>query len=276
MPEIPDLEGIRGFLNARIVGAEITHADVFIPVVVRTGTAEFIASLTGNRFGEILRHGKFLLFALADEHVLVINAMLTGRFEYVDPKLKKRAKTVFTLTLDTGMQLRYVDERVMGKIYLVHTDHLASVPMFAEMGPDALAVSEDEFRQRIKKFTGMTKNVLTNHKFIAGIGNAYSDEILFAARIDPFRKRSTLSDEEIGHLYRGMRDVFDWANPILADHFREGLDYQEWREHLKVHRKGFEGPKTNRDEGRCPRCGHQISQISPNQRVTSWCRNCQR
>jgi formamidopyrimidine-DNA glycosylase len=276
MPEIPDLEAIRAYLNERIVGVEVTQAEVFIPVVVRTGSADFIASMTGNRMGAVVRHGKFLLFGLADEQVLVINPMLTGRFEYVEPKAKRRAKTCFSLALSTGQQLRYADERVMGKVYLVHADDIAKVPMFAEMGPDALSVSEEEFRQRIRKFTGMTKNVLTNHRFVAGIGNAYSDEILFAARIDPFRKRSTLSDDEIGHLYRGMREVFDWANPILRDHFRDGLKYEEWRDHLKVHRKGVEGLKTNKDEGRCPRCGASLSQISPNDRVTSWCRNCQR
>jgi formamidopyrimidine-DNA glycosylase len=193
----------------------------------------------------------------------------------VEPKTKKRAKTCFALTLDNGMQLRYADERVMGKVYLVHTDDLATVPMFAEMGPDALRVSEEEFRHRLRKFTGMIKNVLTNHKFIAGIGNAYSDEILFAARIDPFRKRNTLSDDDIGRLYRGMREVFDWAIPILGEHMRNELQYEEWREHLKVHRKGIEGIKRDRDEGRCPRCGHQLSQISPNERITTWCRNCQ-
>ena len=75
--------------------------------------------------------------------------------------------------------------------------------MFAEMGPDALEVTEEEFRARIRKHTGAIKNILTNHKFIAGIGNAYSDEILFEARIDPFRKRTTMSDDDIGRLYRG-------------------------------------------------------------------------
>jgi formamidopyrimidine-DNA glycosylase len=146
--------------------------------------------------------------------------------------------------------------------------------MWAEMGPDALEVSEDEFRMRIRKHTGAIKNILTNHKFIAGIGNAYSDEILFEARIDPFRKRTTLSDDDIGRLYRGMRTVYDWANPLLKEHFRDELDYHEWREHMKVHRKGAKAG-ADKDEGRCPRCGHHISEISPNERVTSWCRTCQ-
>jgi formamidopyrimidine-DNA glycosylase len=274
MPEIPDLEAIRAFYNARIIGREITAAEVLIPYIVRTGASDFAASMTGNRFGEALRRGKFLLFGMSDGQVMVINAMLTGKFQYCDPKQKKRAKTCFILTLDNGMQMRYADQRVMGKIYLVPAEGVMSVPMFGEMGPDALEVTEDEFRARIRKHSGAIKNILTNHKFIAGIGNAYSDEILFEARIDPFRKRTAMSDDDIGRLYRSLRTVYDWAIPILQQHFRDELDYQEWREHLKVHRKGApEG--ADRDEGRCPRCGTHISEISPNQRVTSWCRTCQ-
>jgi formamidopyrimidine-DNA glycosylase len=275
MPEIPDLEAIRAFFNERIVGKEITQAEVLIPVVVRTGGADFVATMTGNRPGTTLRQGKFLLMGLADEQVLVMNAMLKGRFQYVDAKAKKAAKTCFVLTFEDGKQLRYVDQLVMGKAYLVPSDRIMSVPMFAEMGPDALTISEEDFRTRIRKFTGQIKNVLTNHKFVAGIGNAYSYEILFEARLDPFRKRSTMDDDDIGRLYRAIHKTYDRSIPILREHFRDELDYEEWREHLKIHRKGAE-PGADRDEGRCPRCGLHISEIAPNQRLTSWCRNCQK
>ena len=101
------------------------------------------------------------------------------------------------------------------------------------------------------------KNTLTNHKFIAGIGNAYSDEILFEARLDPFRKRSTMSDDDIGRLYHAIHKTMNRSIPILREHFREELDYKEWREHLKIHKKGAK-PGAERDEGRCPRCGLHI------------------
>jgi formamidopyrimidine-DNA glycosylase len=274
MPEIPDLEAIRAFFNERILGVEITQAEAYIPYVIRTGAADFAAELTGNRFTGIERYGKFLLFALADDYVMVVNPMLTGRFSYVEPKEKKKGKLVFSITLADGKQIRYADQRVMGKVYVVPREDVPKVPVIVEMGPDALAVTEDEFRKRIRKHTGAIKNVLTNQKFIAGVGNAYSDEILFRARIDPFRKRSAMSDDEIGDVYRAMRETMDWAIPILREHFRGELDYEEWREHLKVHRKGG-GDRSNPDEGRCPRCGAYLSQISPNDRVTTWCRTCQ-
>ena len=152
----------------------------------------------------------------------------------------------------------------------MHVEDVPAIPQFAEMGPDALEVSEEEFRQRIRKHPGAIKNILTNHKFIAGIGNAYADEILFEARINPFRKRTTLSDAEIGALYRAIGTTMRRSIPILRAHFRDELDYDEWRDHLKVHRKGGAG------EGRCPRCGTHITEIAPNQRITSYCRTCQR
>ncbi len=274
MPEIPDLEAIRSFLNKRILGVEIEAVETLIPHVVRTPRADFEATLTSNRFAEITRRGKFLLFPLVDESVLVINPMLTGRFQYVKPADKKLAKTCFIVTFEDGWQMRYSDRLVMGKVYVVPIDGLMSVPMFAELGPEALEVSEEEFRARIKQYRGAIKNVLTNHKFIAGIGNAYSDEILWEAGVAPFRKRTEMSDDEVGALHAAIHKTMDRSIPIVTAKFAKGLDYTEWRDHLKVHRKG--GERKNKEEGRCPRCGTHITEIAPNQRVTSWCRTCQK
>jgi formamidopyrimidine-DNA glycosylase len=266
MPEIPDLEAIRGFLNQRLPGERIERAEFLIPVVFRVPKEEFVKTLEGNAFGETLRQGKFLIFSLASGHVLVINAMLSGRFQYLQPDAKRRARTCMVLTLANGWELRYVDDRVMGKVYLVPHDRILEVPQFSDMGRDALAVSEEEFAKRIRRFTGQIKSALVNHKFIAGIGNAYSDEILFAARLHPYRKRTTLTDDDIARLYESIHKVFDWATPIVAEQMRDELNYEERRDFLKVHRRGGEP---------CPVCGTRISEITAGQRITSFCRNCQ-
>ena len=85
MPELPDLEAIRGFLNQRLPGARIERAEAIIPVVFRVPKADFVPTLEGNVLREVERRGKFLLFALESGHVLVINPMLTGRFQYLPP-----------------------------------------------------------------------------------------------------------------------------------------------------------------------------------------------
>jgi formamidopyrimidine-DNA glycosylase len=266
MPEIPDLEAIRGFLNGRIVGLKIERAEFLIPVVFRVTKEDFTSTLEGSSFGAITRHGKFLLFPLAEHHVLVINAMLTGRFQYVEPSVKRRAKTCMAIGFANASELRYSDERLMGKIYLVPIDRLATVPQFADMGPDALAVSREEFKERIRKFTGQIKNILVNHKFVAGIGNAYADEILFIAKLHPYRKRITLREEDVDSLYDAIHKVFDWATPKVAELMREELAYEERRDFLRIHRKGGD---------QCPVCGMRISEITAGQRITNFCRNCQ-
>jgi formamidopyrimidine-DNA glycosylase len=268
VPEIPDLEAIRGFLNARVLGVPVESAEIRIPVVARIPKAEFAAALIGTSMSQIERRGKFLLFELASDETMVINPMLTGRFQYVEPRERVRAKTCAVIGFANGRQLRYVDERLMGKLYLVPSGELERVPQFAEMGPDALdpALTEAVFRARIRRHPGQVKSILTNHRFVAGIGNAYADEILWRAGVHPYRKRTATSDDEIGRLYQAIDEVMQWAIPIVAAKMQDEIAYDEWREHLQVHRRGGQP---------CPRCGSPISEITAGQRITSFCRKCQ-
>jgi len=269
MPEVPDLEAIRAFLNQRIVGESVERVDVSIPVVIRVPREDFVRLLTGDSLGEVHRYGKFLLFSLASGRVLVVNPMLTGRFAYAEPSARKPARTCFALKLENGWELRYADQRFMGRVYLAeNVEGLKTVPQFAEMGPDVLSpeLTEEVFKERLRRHNGQIKSILVNHRFVAGIGNAYSDEILWQARIHPYRKRTQISDEEASRLYHSVRDVFEWAGPIVAEKMTESLDYSEWRDHLQVHRRGGQP---------CPRCGSTISEITAGQRITSFCRSCQ-
>jgi len=266
MPEIPDLEAIRGFLNERLPGEKIERAEFLIPVVFRIPKESFVETLEGNTLGETTRRGKFLLFALESGHVMVINAMLAGRFQYVEPKEKRRSSTCMALGISNGHELRYYDDRRMGKVYLVERGRLLEVPQFADMGPDAWEVTLEEFKEHIKKFRGQIKNILVNHKFLAGIGNAYSDEILFKAKVHPYRRRTSMSEEEIERLHAAIGQVFDWATPIVASQMEEDLNYKERRDFLKIHRKGGD---------QCPVCGTRISEITAGQRITNFCRTCQ-
>src|SRR5688572_14838108 len=97
MPEVPDLEAIRTFLNRRIVGQTIERVDVPIPVVVRVPRDELVRLLTDDTFGEVQRYGKFLLFSLASGRVMVVNPMLTGRFAYVERSARRQARTCLIL-----------------------------------------------------------------------------------------------------------------------------------------------------------------------------------
>jgi len=270
MPEIPELEAIRSFLSAHITGKAIVSAETRIPPVFRTPAKEIRESLPGDRFGPVLRHGKFLLLPLATERVLAINPMLTGRFQYLPAADRMAAKTCLVVTFDDRWQLRYADDRLMGKVYLVAADQLALIPNWSTNGPDLLdpSLTEEAWLAAIRRYRGAIKGVLTNAEFVQGIGNAYSDEILWEAMVNPYTPRTKLSDEDLRRLYCASRAVMDWATPLAAAAMARGerLDYDERREFLRVHRLG----------GRpCPRCGAAISEITANQRITSFCRQCQ-
>lgn len=267
MPEIPDLEHVREVLSEQLAGVTIDAVDVPKPIVVRLPVDDFRRRLTGAMLRDVDRRGKFLLFRLSSGDVLVINAMLVGRFQLIAPEAKRHARTCFVLGLSEGRELRYVDERYMGKVYLVWEEALGDVPQFGEMGPDALdpELTEDAFLERLRRYRGQVKNVLVNAKFVAGIGNAYVDEILFVAGLHPFAKVSGLDEAQRRRIYQSMHEVLDWAIPIVREEMGEQLDRKP-RDFLRVHRKGGQP---------CPQCGTAISELSPNQRVTSFCRQCQ-
>lgn len=268
MPEIPDLEAIRHYLMPRLDRLTVTHTEAPIPWLVRTG-ADGLATLGGHRFGEIHRLGKFLLFFVDDGRILVINPMLTGRFHWVEAGAKKPGRLGVVIGFDDGHELRYSDMRRMGRWYLVAgPEALAEVPQMATLGPDVMVVSEDEFLARIKPRRGQIKATLTNQEFIAGIGNAYSDEILWAAGLHPHRRRATMDEADLHRLYTAMREVEDESIGIVdATVQAEGLGKkEEWREHLKVHRRGGEP---------CPRCGSEIKAQVRSGIQTNYCVVCQ-
>jgi len=268
MPELPDLEAIKDFLQPRLVGAGIERLEVLQATVIRQpAISEFTSILSGDTFEHIDRRGKFLLFTFKSGHTLGIHLMLAGRLQYCEPKEPRRARTCLVFHLSGGRQLRYFDPKLMGKVYLVGKGKLSAIPRWNEMGPDALddGLTLEVFRRRIKKYSGQVKNVLTKDTFVTGIGNAYADEILFEAGIYPFWPRASLSDVEIERLYNAMRAVLRNAITIVAERMGDDISV-EIRDFLKIHRRGGKP---------CPRCGAEISQIEANRRITSFCRTCQ-
>lgn len=270
MPELPDLTIVAEQLAARAVGRVVASADVPTPILVRA-TPEEVSSLAGLTLGRATRRGKFLLlpFLRGDQPALVLaaNPMLAGRFWLLDSGSRRvRARTGLRIRLTDGGELRYVDREMLGKLYLVAPDELDTIPGWTEMGPDAddPALTLDAFRQRIRRHPGELKSLLRNPRFVAGIGNAYSDEILWEARLAPLRRRSSLSEQEIDALYGAMRSVLSSSIETLRKVVPPQIEVQH-REHLKVHRRGGEP---------CPRCGRPLRQIGGDE-ATTFCRTCQ-
>jgi formamidopyrimidine-DNA glycosylase len=266
MPELPELEVVRKVLQRRVVGTTIERVEIVPPggaIVIRDLThGDFGAALTGATISAVARRGKFLVFSVA-ALCLVLNPKLTGRLQLAARGDKRIAKTHLVLVLSSGDELRYVDQKTMGQLYL--TRDLNAVPDFAGLGPEPFDLSLDEFRARLLKYRGEIKGILTRGEFIAGIGNAYADEILWHARLHPYRKRTQLTPEEIARLYdamqRALREAIDQVRAEMGEQI-----HLNPRDFLAVHMKTGEP---------CPRCGAPISLIGANQRITNFCRVCQ-
>jgi len=266
VPELPDLQVIAEFLQREVSGTDIAAVEVLKPIVVRNLTGADLASrLVGVRIESVSRRGKFLLFPLSSGDWLVINPMLAGRLRYHRSGDRVPGKTFVILRLANDMTLRYSDAVSMGKVYLAPA--LDAVPGFARLGPEALdpQLTLELFAARLRRHPGEIKGILTDQTFVAGIGNAYADEILFCAQVYPFRKRSSLDAAEVRRIYECMHTVLEGAVGILRE--RVGADiHEEIRDFLQVHRRGGQP---------CPRCGSPISEITARQRITSFCRTCQ-
>jgi len=270
MPELPELEVVREVLQRRAVGQTIEKVEVLPPggpIVVRDLThSGFEAALAGATIHGVTRRGKFLVFALGSGQPplsLAINPKLTGRLQLADPAQKRLAKTHVVFTFADDGQLRYLDQKQMGQLYL--TRQLGTVPDFSDMGPEPFDVSLDEFRKRLKPYRGEIKGVLTRGDFIAGIGNAYADEILWGARLHPYRKRTQLTEDEVQRLYEAMRTTLREAIEKVRAEMGERIELKP-RDFLAVHMKTGQP---------CPRCGTPISLVGANQRITNFCRSCQ-
>lgn len=295
MPELPDLTVVAEALDAALRGRPVAAARAPGPLAVR-GTPDELAALLGQRVMGIRRRGKFLLVELERDRI-VVNPMLTGRFQLAaGARVKEPTRTAVVLGLgqreplsratppfapwtrgatwlppdDATPEIRYRDPTQMGKVYLV--PHRTDRPV-PGLGPDEIGPDIDDpaldlaaWRERIRRHPGELKNLLRNQAFVAGIGNAYSDEILHAARLLPFRKRSSLAPEEVDALYEAARSTVASAIDVLRERVPPTFETQV-RDFLAVHLKGGQP---------CPRCGTRITELKAGGSVTSYCRGCQR
>ncbi len=192
--------------------------------------------------------------------------MLTGRIKLTSPSKKPGKQDVFRI-LVSNQTLWYTDRKQIGRVYLVRDSDYSTVAEFEGRGPSALSpeLTLAVFKERIRRHRGQVKNVLRNQRFVTGVGNAYADEILLYAGILPFRKRSTLTDDETERLYTAMRAVLSKFKEILMGRSLKEIGLEK-RDFLMIH------GKTN---GACPLCGNRVSEVKSKRFKTNYCQKCQ-
>jgi formamidopyrimidine-DNA glycosylase len=270
MPELPEVEALAAYLRERAAGHAVSRIEVSAINALKTYDPP-VSAAAGLPVTGASRHGKFLDIHLGDDLHLIVHLARAGWLHYRDafkagtPLKPGSGPIAVRVRLDDGSGFDLTEAGTQKKLaaYLVRDPAL--VPGVSRLGPDALSVPREEFEQRLKARRGQVKGVLTEQEVIAGVGNAYSDEILHAAKLSPFAITDRLSEDALDRLYEAMHSV-------LADAVARSVGQQaatlkgEKRSGLAVH---------NRTGLPCPVCGTAIREVSFADSSLQYCPGCQ-
>jgi formamidopyrimidine-DNA glycosylase len=260
MPELPDVEIFKRYLDATSLRQRIEDVDVRNSYVLKGVSAHELArQLKGRRFESSRRHGKHLFVRADGDLWLRLHFGMTGSFHYFknDENAPPHARVLFIFRNDC--RLAFDDQRMFGEVGLLkHVDEFLKK---RAVGPDALAIDLAQFKKIIGNRRGAVKSILLDQKSIAGIGNIYADEILFRARMHPATEISRLADKALTKLFRATRYVLLKAIAAKAD---VNQMPKSW---LLPHRG---------KRGKCPRSGDELKSATVGGRTAWFCAHCQR
>jgi formamidopyrimidine-DNA glycosylase len=268
MPELPDLVHIAEELNRAVLDTPIVDVRIGDPIVLRLMVTQSLPEALRNAsIRAVERRGQFLRFALDSDLVLVVNAMLAGRFVLAPtPTARLNRNAIVALTFRDGQELRYEDEMRMGKIYLARQTQEGDIPGYRDLGVDLLSDAFDLplFRKLIAKRREQVRQFLLDKSTLASIGNAYADEILFAAHIHPKTFCKDLSSDDVATLFWAIRSTLDHA---IAEIRARGKSIDvKVRDFLSVRGKAH---------GPCPVCGTTLRMVRVGRADAYFCPTCQ-
>ncbi len=259
MPELPELELMKEDLLARIKGKQISSLRVLKPYVLKD-------PITGDLANEfikgILRRGKYLIFD-TDSHRIIVHLMLNGSLKFSLPsgRIKKSSAAIISFQDGTLLEFNERGSKKRMALYIMEKD--VTLARIANLGIEPLdrRFTVVAFKKLLESDTQQLKTFLCSQSKIAGIGNAYADEMLWHARLSPFKLTVNLNEREIEILHRSIVNVLKWA--ITQVRRSEGL---EKRDFLNIHGKKGQA---------CPRCGDLIQLVSFARGNTYYCPQCQ-
>jgi formamidopyrimidine-DNA glycosylase len=277
VPELPEVEALAAFLDEFAVGKVLTRVDLAAVQAIKTFDPP-LSALAGLEVTGAGRHGKFLDLDVSGLH-LVVHLARAGWLHWraaLPPAPPKPGKGPLALRVHLedgdasgpasggeGFDLTEQGTRKSLAVYLVRSP--SEVPGIARLGPDALDLSLEQFAALLAGRSGQLKGALTDQTLLAGIGNAYSDEILHAARLSPFKMADKLSDDEVLRLFEAMRAT-------LAD----ALDRQRGQKAATMKGEKRSGLQVHARTGLpCPVCGDTVREVSFADTSLQYCPTCQ-
>ena len=267
MPELPEVETIKNELSPWVTGQSFTQVSIFdADLVPETPIEEFCHKLIGQEIQNLERRGKYLIFNLTSSQTLVMHLRMTGALLLNPKKIDRRARAVFLLS--NGVQLVFIDQRRLGVMWLVEN----ADAVVGKLGPEPLdeRFTPGILAQRLSRHHIPVKAALLDQSVIAGIGNMYADEALFAARIHPLRKSDVLSAQEIQSLYCSIREIL-WS--AISN---KGASVDTYvRPEGQLGAAQFDFKVAHKYGEPCPVCGTPIQRILVRNRGTYFCPKCQ-
>jgi formamidopyrimidine-DNA glycosylase len=273
MPELPEVESTRLFLEPALVGRRIMAAEVMRERMVRRQQGDFTARVVGRTIRRLGRHGKFMLADLSGDMVWVTHLGMSGRISLARRSDPLIPHTNVIIRVGGGVEMRFVDPRTFGFVVAYTPEEYAASPM-ARLGPDALTdlPTRAGLASQLAGRTAPIKALLLDQNVLAGLGNIYADEALWRARIAPQRPGGSLTVDELGRLRRGI-------TATLAAGLRWGGTSLDDLAYLLPDGRAGEFASRLRAYGRtdepCSRCGAPIRHTVIRQRSTHWCPSCQ-
>ena len=261
MPELPDVEVFRRHLDTVALDRSISAVNVLDVDILRNTSANQLESrLKGHEFVSTARHGKHLFIGLEDGGWLALHFGMTGYLQYLrhDDSNPRHTRVLFGFA--DGHGLAFVLQRRLGSLTL--TPDMKRFVRAHELGPDALdeSLGLEDFEQALRGKGSTIKSALMDQSCVAGIGNIYSDEVLFQAKVHPRAMASQLDDETVQALFASMKDVLAVAIDCQAQPARFPTHY------LLPHRY---------KEGTCPVCHSALRRVKISGRTSYYCPGCQ-
>jgi DNA-formamidopyrimidine glycosylase len=270
MPELPEVEALAAFLRGRASGHVIARAEAASFAVLKTFDPP-LSALSGLAIGDIGRHGKFLDLSCGDLH-LVIHLARAGWLRWREdlpdkPVRPGKSPLAFRLALDDGSGFDLTEAGTQKRLAVYLVRDVQEVPGVATLGPEPMADSftVEALAEILRERRMQIKGVLRDQHIIAGIGNAYSDEVLHAAKMSPFKLASSFSPEDVATLHKAivttLRDAVDRSSGLAAADLKG-----EKKTGLRVHGKTGQT---------CPVCGDTIREVSFADSALQYCPTCQ-
>lgn len=271
MPELPEVETVKRILTPILVNKTIKNVEILYPKMILSPLDEFAKVLKDKTFLDIKRKGKYLLFYLSDDYVLISHLRMEGKYIELYGNESKSAHARVIFTLNDGKRISYDDTRCFGIMKLIKAKDLESEEMIAKLGQEPFDIKDISLLKEKLNTNIPIKVSIMDQTIISGLGNIYADEVLFRCKLNPLTPSKYLDDKQIQSIVDNAVVVLNKAiklggSTVKSYHAARGVDGKFQNELLVYGKKG----------STCPVCNYQLKKITVGGRGTTYCPRCQK